>query len=157
DVALKPETIEPIYKLVEKKIEAQLNYVPKELEGKIRDLKSSETKIHRFIQYIADGRESSAVSQALEEEESRKAMLEMEIKDLRVVEGEKFQAPSKEWIASRIADLKSLLEKNIEQSAKMVKEITGIVTLIPEETPDGKKHYKAKTKLKTLSLLTTAD
>lgn len=152
-----PEYLDSIYEKAFEVIKHEFAHIPEEIGKKKAELQKSEKSISNLVRFISDGG-SESVRKALEETESKVRSLKVDIEYLNKALADNVVRPSQEFVASHVAELKSLLELRTEKSALILRSILGEeIILTPEEGEDGKKFYKATTKIGTLSLLGSSE
>ncbi len=150
---LTPDTLEIVFQKTAEKIAEQFAYIPDELRLKQKELQNTETRIHNFIEFVAQGRATSALINALKQEENKADQLRIDIKSLQAASENVFEPPTVTWIQNRLADLQQLLEQRTEQSALAIRRLTGPITLTPRNPKQGRKHFYATCKIKSFALL----
>ena len=121
------------------------------------ELNKAETRIHRFIEFIAEAKATASIATALEEAETTAGRLTEELNALEQTKDEAFEPPPKEWIGHKISEVQKVLEEKTEKSALLLRKLTGKVTLTPTVPDIGKPYYHARSKLKTFALLKGSD
>jgi len=66
---LKPEVLDAVYQRTAKKVQEQFAHVPEELRLKRVELNRAETRVHNFIEFVASGRATPALGDALAQAE----------------------------------------------------------------------------------------
>ena len=135
------------------KIKEHFSYIPEELHLKKVELNRAETRIRNFIEFVAEGRATSSLSNALESEEKKAKTLKLDVKSLESAKNHAFEPPPREWLQHRLNDLKDLLEQRTEKSALTIRRLTGPITLTPKKPEVGREYYHAYCKFKSFSLL----
>lgn len=150
---LVPEYLDSIYEKAFEVVKKEFAHIPEELSRKKLDLQKAQRQVKKLIEFLVDG-EGESVRQALEETEANIRGLKSDIECLNKALQDNVVRPSKDWIGATVAELKSLLQMKTEKSALVLRKILGEeITLTPEVSENGKKFYKATTKIGTLSLL----
>ena len=150
---LRPEHIEVVYKKVAKEIQKQFSHIPEEIRFKKMELNKTETRIHRFVEFIAQARATASIATALEDAEETAKKLTEDLKSLEQTKDEAFTPPPVEWIGHKIGEVQKVLEQKTEKSALLLRKLVGKITLTPTIPDIGKPYYQAKSKLKTFALL----
>ena len=148
-----PNMLQLVFQKTAQKIAEQFAFLPNELRLKRMELQQTERRIHNFIECIAQGRTTNALTQALEKEETKATKLRWEVKSLKAASEQAFQPPSNAWIQRRLDDLQSLLEQRTSQSALAVRKLTGSITLTPKKPKQGRRYFQASCKFKSFALL----
>ena len=109
--------------------------------------------LDNVVRYIARGRKSKAIDEALVECEKKVEQLCADLEILRKCHTRLFKAPPKEWIEERVSRIKEVLELKTERSALLLRRLLGRIVAEPAEAEDGLRYLRAKTKLQCLALL----
>ena len=148
------------FQLILKKVEAEIkklcSHVPEQVRSKETELANEDRRLMNFIEFIAEGRKSSALSKALEETERRVSALQTELNELRNARDRLFETPPIEWIEAKLDDAKSLLQKNFSQSGEALRQFLGPITLKGVYPDIGKPYFVAKSSIDTITLLAIA-
>ena len=120
-----------VLKKVEDEIRKLCSHVPDQIRVKEAELAKEDRRLTNFIEFIAEGRKSNALSKALEETEKRVNTLQAELNGLRNARDKLFEAPPIEWIEAKLENVKALLEKNFAQSSEALRQLLGTMTLNP--------------------------
>ena len=150
---LKPEHIELIYKKVSKEIKKQFSHIPEEIRFKKMELNKAETRIHRFVEFVAEAKATASIASALEDAESSAKKLSSELESLEKTKDDAFEPPPVEWIAHRVNQVQEVLESKTEKSALLLRKLVGKISLTPKTPEVGRPYYHAKSKLKSFALL----
>ncbi len=62
---LQPEVLDAVYRRTAEKVKAQFAHVPEQLRLKKIELNRAETRVHNFIEFIASGRATPSLADAL--------------------------------------------------------------------------------------------
>ncbi len=76
---LKPELLELVYERTATKVKEQFAHVPEELRLKKLELHRAETRVHNFIEFIASGRATTALADALAHAEEQAKSLKADV------------------------------------------------------------------------------
>jgi hypothetical protein len=79
--------------------------------------------------------------------------LREELEGLRRSRTKVFQLPPIEWIEERLSHAQEVLERRTEQSALLLRELLGPISLEPTTGDIGRPYYMARTSLDCLALL----
>ena len=115
-----------------------------------------DRRLVNFIEFIADGRKSNALSKALEETENRVTELHTELNGLRNARDRLFETPPVEWIEEKLENAKSLLQRNYAQSSEALRKFLGPMTLKAVYPDIGKPYFIAQSSINTIALLEKA-
>jgi hypothetical protein len=83
---LKPEVLDAVYQRVSKKVKKQFAHVPEELRLKRIELNRAETRVHNFVEFIASGRATPALADALAQAEQQVKELTAAARTLRTAD-----------------------------------------------------------------------
>ncbi len=148
-----PEAFTYLLKRVEEEVEKLSKDVPETVRLKECELDAEKRCIHNFVEFVAEGRSSRALAEALAESERKVDELKVDVEALRKSRDAVFQAPPLAWIEERIATLQATLEKRTTQSALVLRKLLGTVQLQPTQGDIGKPYYRATSTLQPLALL----
>lgn len=150
---LKPEVLEQVYARTAKKIAERSAHLPAELRLKRTELAHEQSRVHNIIEFIATGRATPGLADALGASEEKVKRLHADVASLEATKADVFEPPPREWIVERLKRLDALLEAQTEASALAVRRLTGPITLTPETPEVGRPYYRAACKFETLNLL----
>ena len=148
-----PENFQLVLKKVEDEIRKLCSHVPDQIRVKEAELTKEDRRLTNFIEFIAEGRKSNALSKALEETEKRVNTLQAELNGLRNARDRLFEAPPIEWIEAKLENVKALLEKNFAQSSEALRQLLGTMTLKAVYPDIGKPYFIAHSSINTIALL----
>jgi hypothetical protein len=121
--------------------------------GKKIELTRAETRVHNFIEFIADGRATAGLASALALAEDQVKSLSADVRSLDSARDTAFTPPPRAWIADRLGQLSELLAKRTEKSALALRALTGAVTLTPCTPEVGRPYFQTACKVNSLNLL----
>ena len=150
---LRPEVLELVFQRVDKKVKELFAHVPEELRLKKVELNRAETRVHNFIEFIAAGRATPGLADALAQAEKQVKALTFDVNAMAAAKDHVFTPPPRAWITERIAKLNELLAKRTEASALALRRLTGPVTLTPQRPEVGRPYFQAACKMDSLNLL----
>ena len=169
DTILTADSLEYIYKNVEKLAAEGFNDTPELVKKKKAQYEKNQQEIQNYLNFIRVGNLSKAVSEALTDAEKRNEELKQEVESLEFQKENSFKAPPKEWINHRLENLRETLNKNTVSSSLALKELLAPINLEPVLTKERdfyqlfsgdernfKPYYVAHTKIRTLALLDQA-
>ena len=154
---LKPELLEEVYARTAEKIKEHFSGLLEELRLKRIELNRAETRVHNFVEFIASGRATPALADALAQAEQQVKELTLDVAGMDAAKDRAFTPPPKAWIVDRVAKLQSLLAQRTEQSALALRRLTGPVTLTPEKPEVGRAYFRVHCKVDSLNLLVAED
>jgi len=142
-----------VYERTAVKVKELFAHIPEELRLKKIELNRAETRVHNFIEFIASGRASHSLADALTQAEQQVKSLSADVHGMEAAKDHAFTPPPRAWIANRVGKLNQLLAKRTEKSALALRRLTGSVTLSPQKPEVGKSYYRASCKFDVLNLL----
>ena len=148
-----PENFQVVLKNVEEEIKKLCSHVPEQIQTKEIELANEDRRLVNFIEFIAEGRKSEALSKALEETEKRVNALQAELNGLRNARDRLFETPPIEWVEAKLENVKTLLQKNFAQSGEALRQFLGPITLKAVYPDIGKPYFVAKSSIDTIALL----
>lgn len=146
-------SIHYLFKRVEQEVQNQSKDVPETIQLRESELDAEKRRVDNFIEFIAEGRSSRALAEALAVSEKKIDELQIELDALKKSRDAVFQMPPLAWIEERIATIQNLLEKRTVQSALILRKLLGTVQLEPTQGEIGKPYYHAKSAFQPLALL----
>jgi hypothetical protein len=87
DAVLKPDILALVYERTAKKIKEQFAHVPEELRLKKIELNRAETRVHNFIEFVASGRATPALADALTQAEAQVKSLTADVASMESAKG----------------------------------------------------------------------
>ncbi len=150
---LKPEVLEAVYERTAVKIREVFAHVPEELRLKKLELHRAEARVHNFIEFVASGRATPALPDALAQAEAQVKTLTADVASMESAKDHAYTPPPRAWISERVKKLNELLSKRTEKSALALRRLTGPVTLTPETPEVGRPYFRAVCKVDALNLL----
>jgi hypothetical protein len=116
---------------VEQEIRELNRDLPETIKIKQAEHESEKRRIQNFVEFVAEGRGSRALGEALAASERRADELRGELAALRRSQDAVFQASALAWIEERVATIQQVLERHTERSALLLRKLLGMVTLEP--------------------------
>ena len=148
-----PEAFTYLLERVEQEVQKLSKDVPETIRLKETELDAEKRRVHNFVEFVAEGRSSRALAEALAASERKVEELQIEVDALRKSRDAVFQAPPRAWIEERIQTLQAVLEQRTAQSALILRKLLGTVKLEPTQGDIGKSYYRAKSTFQPLALL----
>src|SRR5262245_44316048 len=96
---LRPELLDLVYKRTAQKVKEQFAHVPEELRLKKVELNRAQTRVHNFIEFIASGRATPALADALAQAEGEVKTLTLDVTSMEAAQERTFEPPPRAWIA----------------------------------------------------------
>jgi hypothetical protein len=150
---LDPELLDQVFQRTATKVKELFAHVPEELRLKKIELNRAETRVHNFIEFIASGRATPTLADALSQAEEQVKSLSADIQSMEAAKDHAFTPPPRAWITARIGKLNHLLATRTDKSALALRRLTGAITLSPQKPEVGKPYYQARCKFDALNLL----
>jgi hypothetical protein len=116
---LKPEVLSVVYERTAKKIKEHFAHEPEELRLKSVELKRAQSRVHNFIEFIATGRATSALADALSQAEEQVKTLKVDVASIESAQRDVFTPPPPAWIADRVRQLNDLLPARTPRSPRL--------------------------------------
>ena len=148
-----PDQIHQILTKVEKEIGILYSDIPESIRRKEIELNAEERRLSNFIEFIGEGRGSSALAKALENSEIKVNALQSELEGLQQTRDKVFQAPPIDWIEEKLTELSDVLEQNTAQSAEAIRQVLGPIRMEATYPETGKPYYIAHTSIDTLAII----
>jgi site-specific DNA recombinase len=142
-----------VFRRVQQMVAKEFSESPGAAKRKEAEYKKQRQMLDNLVRYIAQGRQSKAIDEAIAECEKKVEQLGADLEFLNKGHTRLFKAPPKEWIEDRVSQIKEVLELKTERSALLLRRLLGRIIAEPAETEDGLRYLKAKTKLQCLALL----
>ncbi len=101
--------LDAVYRRTAKKVKEQFAHVPEELRLKKVELNRAETRVHNFIEFIANGRATSGLVDALAQAEEQVKTLKADVASMASASEHTFTPPPRAWIADRVKHLNESL------------------------------------------------
>ena len=138
---------------VEAEIRKLYANIPETMRVKNTEFETEQRRVANFVEFIAKGRGSRALAEALAASERRAQELRADLDALRESRGAVFQAPPLPWVEERVARLQEVLERRTENSGLLLRKVLGPIKLLPTQGDIGRPYYRAVTNLQVLALL----
>ena len=131
-----PERMEALLAKMKKAVPAIARNAPKQLREKTAELTRQQARLDNFVAFVAAGNHSPAVCESLAAAESRVEQLKSEIGHLQAASRPpKF--PSADWVASRLQNLRALLETRNTAATQMLRQFLGSIVMQPTYPEQG--------------------
>src|SRR5262249_13908958 len=113
-----------------------------DLQLKRAELEAEERRVTNFIEFIAKGRGSRALAEALRASERKVEALRCEIDQIERHRSIAFEPPPRPWIDERLVYIHELLERRTERSALLLRRFLAPMRLSPVKVDVGRPHYQ---------------
>ena len=149
------ESLRYVFDKVEAEVAKLLATAPESIRQKEAELEAVSRRITSFVEFVAQGRGSKALAEALALAEKRAEALSDELEALRRAQQPEVRTPPMVWIEERVATVQEVLERRTERSALLLRKLLGRVRLEPVRPDVGRPYFRAVSKLQPLALLET--
>ena len=153
DELMSAENIDYVLERVKKEVEKTSTEAPETISLREAECAAEERRVSNFVEFIAEGRGSRALADALAASEKRVEALHSELEVLRRSRETAFTLPPREWIEERITTIQPVLERRTEQSALLLRKLLGTIRMEPVTPEVGRRYYRARTSLDVLAVL----
>jgi hypothetical protein len=147
------DNLQYLLRRVEEEVRELNRDLPETIKLKQAEHDNEGRRVQNFVEFVAEGRGSRALGEALVASERRVDELRDELEALRRSRETVFQAPPLPWIEERVAKFQDVLERGTEHSALLLRKLLGTVSLKPTQGDIGKPYYSATSNLQALALL----
>ena len=147
------EAVRHLLERVEDELRRSASAVPEQVRLGAAELEREQRRLANFIEFVAEGRGSRALGDAVLETERRVDALKTNLDVLRRGREIAFTVPPESWIRDRVVKTQELLERRTERSALLIRQLLGPIRLVPASTPSGRRYLRAETNLSVLPLI----
>ena len=147
------ENLQYLFKRVEEEVGKLYADLPETIRLKQTEFEAEERRVNNFIAFIAEGRSSRAVTEALAASERKVEELRTEVEGLLKSRNAVFKTPPMAWIEERVATLQEVLAKRTERSALLLRKLLGTIRLEPTRGDIVRLYYRARSRFQVLALL----
>ena len=137
-----------------KKIIENQSKVPKLIAEYQKELKARERKLQNYVNFIAEGRGSKTIGEAIAQEEEKIDEIREDLRQLEHSKGDT-PKPSPNWVEERLACIKQTLERKTVASAHLLRDVLGRIELKYKEYGNPKSGYVAHATLDHQAVLIT--
>jgi DNA invertase Pin-like site-specific DNA recombinase len=123
-----------------------------DLHLKRAELEAEERRVTNFIEFIAEGRGSRALAEALRASERKVEALRCEIDQIERHRSVAFEPPPRPWIDERLVRIHELLERRTERSALLLRKFLAPMRLSPVKVDVGRPYYEVNSAIEPLAL-----
>ena len=153
DRLTQPENLAYIFAKLEQAVANASTATPEAIRLTKAEFDAEQRRVANFVEFVAEGRGSRALVEALTASEKRLENLRADLVELRRSQRDVFSLPPKEWVAERIETLQSVLERRTERSGLLLRKLLGPIKMQPV-TPDvGRPYYRARSNLDALAIM----
>ena len=147
------ENLDYVFAKLEHEVANASTATPETIRLAEAEFDAEQRRVANFIEFVAEGRGSRALADALTTSEKRVEDLRTDLEGLRRSQREVFSAPPREWLAERIVTLQSVLERRTERSALLLRKLLGPIKLEPVIPDVGRSYYRALSNLDVLAIV----
>jgi DNA invertase Pin-like site-specific DNA recombinase len=151
-VVTQPENVFYALKRAEEEIRALLAAGDDDLRIKRAELEAEERRVANFVEFIAEGRGSRALGEALRASERKVEALRCEVEQIERHRGAGFEAPPRLWIEERLVRIQELLDRRTERAALVLRRYLAPMRLVPIKVDVGRPYYQVTSAIDTLAL-----
>ena len=152
DALVSAENIAYVFKRVQQEVVKASAESPEVIRLKAAELEAEDRRIANFVEFVAEGRGSRTLAEALLASERKRDDLKAELELLRKAQNAVHSVPPRVWIEESVATLQEVLERRTELSARLLRALLGKIRLEPVVREKGRPYYRAISKLQTLAL-----
>ena len=153
DLLAQADNLDYVFTKLEEEVANASTATPETIRLREAEFDAEQQRVANFIEFVAEGRGSRALADALTASEKRVGDLRTELEGLRRNQRDVFSAPPREWLAERIETLQAVLEHRTERSALLLRRLLGTIRMEPV-TPDvGRPYYRALSNLDALAIV----
>ena len=153
DKLANPENLEYVLKRVEQEVAQASSGTPETIRLREAEFEAEQRRVTNLVEFVAEGRGSRALADALAVSEKRVEDLQNELETLRRSQQEVFTSPPRVWVAERIDTLQEVLERRTERSALLLRKLLGPIRMEPVKPDLGRSYYRAVSSLDVLAIL----
>jgi DNA invertase Pin-like site-specific DNA recombinase len=114
---LRADVLALVYEKTSAKIRELFSHVPEELRLKKLELNRAQTRVHNFIEFIAAGRATPGLADALAQSEEQVKSLTADVSSLESAKDEAFTPPPKAWIEDRLTQMRTCSQRTAGKRA----------------------------------------
>ena len=148
-----PENLDYVFEKLAQEVARASTSTPETIRLKEAECAAEQRRVANFIEFVAEGRGSRALAEALTESEGRLENLGAELEGLRRSQHDVFSAPPREWLAERIVKIQTVFERRTERSALLLRKLLGRIRMEPVKPDIGRPYYRARSNLDVLAIV----
>ena len=147
------ENLDYVFGKLAQEVAAASTATPETIRLKEAEFDAEQRRVANFVEFVAEGRGSRALADALTASEKRLEDFRVDLDGLRRSRNEVFLAPPREWLAERMMTIQTVLERRTQRSALLLRKLLGPIRMEPV-TPDiGRPYYRALSDLDVLAIV----
>jgi DNA invertase Pin-like site-specific DNA recombinase len=147
-----PKNFLRIFERMQEVIKTLVSSSPENIRLKRAELQAEERRIANFIEFVADGRGSRALAEALQASERKAETLRVEIQELEASREAVFEPPPIPWIEERLVRVQEILEHRTQRSALLLRKVLTPLRLEPVKVDVGRSYYRAASGIDVLAV-----
>jgi hypothetical protein len=152
EVITRPDNVHYAIERAEEEIRRLLAGSDGDLQLKRAELEAEERRVTNFIEFIAEGRGSRALAEALRASERKATALRYEIEQIERHRSITFESAPRPWVDERLVRIHELLERRTERSALLLRRFLAPMRLSPVKVDIGRPYYRVPSTIDPLAL-----
>jgi len=147
------ENLDYVFGKLAHEVAAASTATPEAIRLKEAEFDAEQRRVANFIEFVAEGRGSRALADALTASEKRLEDFRADLDGLRRSRNEVFSAPPREWLAERMMTIQTVLERRTQRSALLLRKLLGTIRMEPVTPEIGRPYYRALSHLDALAIV----
>ncbi len=147
------ENLDYVFEKLAQEVAAASTTTPETIRLKEAEFDAEQRRVANFIEFVAEGRGSRALADALTASEKRLEDFRLDLDALRRSRHEVFSAPPREWLAERMMTMQTVLERRTQRSALLLRKLLGTIRMEPVTPEIGRPYYRALSDLDALAIV----
>jgi len=147
------ENLDYVFGKLAHEVAAASTATPEAIRLKEAEFDAEQRRVANFIEFVAEGRGSRALADALTASEKRLEDFRADLDGLRRSRNEVFSAPPREWLAERMMTIQTVLERRTQRSALLLRKLLGTIRMEPVTPEIGRPYYRALSDLDALAIV----
>jgi hypothetical protein len=147
------ENLDYVFGKLAQEVAAASTATPETIRLKEAEFDAEQRRVANFIEFVAEGRGSRALADALTASEKRLEDFRLDLDALRRSRHEVFSAPPREWLAERMMTIQTVLERRTQRSALLLRKLLGTIRMEPVTPEIGRPYYRALSDLDALAIV----
>jgi site-specific DNA recombinase len=155
ELIMSAENLDYVLARVKEEVENISTEAPETVSLREAECAAEERRLSNLVEFIAEGRSSRALADALRVSEKRVDILRVELDLLKRSREMMLTVPPREWIEERLSRVQPILEQRTARSALLLRQLLGTIRMEPTVPDVGRPYYRARTDLDVLAVLET--
>jgi hypothetical protein len=152
NVVTRPDNLHYALDLVQAEIRKLLAAGDDDLKLKQAELEAEQRRVTNFVEFIAEGRGSRALAEALRVSERKVEALSYEIEQIARHRSIAFEPPPRTWVEERLVHIQEILERRTEGAALVLRKLLAPMRLSPVKVDVGRPYYQITSAIDPLAL-----